>query len=363
MQYAQTHGNTHDELLNECRRCPRTVVSMANALIAHNPRATPKQLLPFQGNANGTVFIVQHQTVAREIETLAAYIEWYLAGHPGLAAGEVLVLANRRPIGNGIRHALNARAQQHRRPWTAESFYFEDALSSAAAAEGFTLLTLLVKAEDRAALRYWLAESRPDCRRRPYARLRAHCEQVGQTPTAVLQELAAGRLSLPHTQSLVARYRMLENRLAALSALTIPQLVDELFPAGNGDVATVREAALLIAPTVQTPGELLNELRTDIVQPELPGTLGTSIRIMSLHKSKGLTANLVVIAGCVEGILPTIDRSASVAEQARQMQEQRRLLYVGITRSTETLVLSSAIQMPFGLAMQMNIPFRISRVG
>jgi hypothetical protein len=156
---------------------------------------------------------------------------------------------------------------------------------------------------------------------------------------------------------------MLENRLAALSALTIPQLVDELFPAGNGDVATVREAALLIAPTVQTPGELLNELRTDIVQPELPGTLGTSIRIMSLHKSKGLTANLVVIAGCVEGILPTIDRSASVAEQARQMQEQRRLLYVGITRSTETLVLSSAIQMPFGLAMQMNIPFRISRVG
>jgi len=82
-----------------------------------------------------------------------------------------------------------------------------------------------------------------------------------------------------------------------------------------------------------------------------------------LHKSKGLTANLVVIAGCVEGILPTIDRSASVAEQARQMQEQRRLLYVGITRSTETLVLSSAIQMPFGLAMQMNIPFRISRVG
>jgi len=127
------------------------------------------------------------------------------------------------------------------------------------------------------------------------------------------------------------------------------------------DVATVlftavRQAALLIVPNVQAQKELLDELRADITQPELPGTQGPSVRIMSLHKSKGLTARLVVIAGCVAGILPSIDFTAPIHEQTRQRQEQRRLFYVGLTRSTETLVISSAVQIPSGVAMQMGVP-------
>jgi DNA helicase-2/ATP-dependent DNA helicase PcrA len=150
---------------------------------------------------------------------------------------------------------------------------------------------------------------------------------------------------------------LLVQRLTALGHLNMQQLVDSLFPAGLAEVATVRQIALLIATNVQPPGELLSELRTDIVQPELPGTQGPSSRIMSLHKSKGLTARLVVIAGCVSGILPTIKTTATAAEQARQMQEQRRLFYVGLTRSTETLVLSGAVRMPYADARQMNVPF------
>jgi DNA helicase-2/ATP-dependent DNA helicase PcrA len=88
------------------------------------------------------------------------------------------------------------------------------------------------------------------------------------------------------------------------------------------------------------------------VQPELPGTQGPSVRIMSLHKSEGLTARLVVIAGCVSGILPSID----FQEQNRLREEQPRLFYVGVTRSTETLVLSSAVRIPSGTAMQMGMP-------
>jgi superfamily I DNA/RNA helicase len=77
---------------------------------------------------------------------------------------------------------------------------------------------------------------------------------------------------------------------------------------------------------------------------------------MSLHKSKGLTARLVIIAGCVSGILPSIDNTATIQEQNRQREEQRRLFYVGLTRSTETLIISSAVRMPRGQAMQMGMP-------
>jgi superfamily I DNA/RNA helicase len=66
---------THDELLNECRRCPRRVVAIANALIAHNQRLAPKVLTPSPQNANGDVFIVQHETVVEEIRTLADFVE------------------------------------------------------------------------------------------------------------------------------------------------------------------------------------------------------------------------------------------------------------------------------------------------
>ncbi len=356
VHYSQTHANTHDELLVECRRCPRRVVQMANSLIGHNQRLAPKPLNPCPQNSEGEVYIVQHNSIAEEIDTLAAYIESYLALNTSISAGEVLVLANRRLIGNSIRDVLNAPAEQNQHTWTARSFYFEDALQTRAAAEGFSLLTLLVDPEDRPALRYWLGAEQQDCRRLPYARLRNHCEQTGLSPRAALQALAIGTLQLPYTNALVARHTLLEQGLPAMMTMDIGALIDYLFPDGNPDTEAIRQIALLIAPNVQTPRELLNELRTDITQPELPGTQGNAVRIMSLHKSKGLTARLVVIAGCVSGIVPSIDSQAPLAEQNRQRQEQRRLFFVGLTRSTETLVLSSAVRISYGAALQMGMP-------
>jgi DNA helicase-2/ATP-dependent DNA helicase PcrA len=366
VEYPQTHVGTHNELLNECRRCPQRVVEIANALINHNQRLDPKPLNVYPPNGMGQVYVVRHYSVGDEIQTLAAYIDWYLQQHPGMAAGEVLVLANRRMIGNGIRNRLNQIAQQNARPWVAQSFYFEDELETDLAAQGFALLTLLVDPEDRPALRYWLGADANDCRSRPYARLRVRCEQTGQSPHATLTLMAAGNLTVPYCQPLVDRFNLLNQRLATLMVMDVPQLIEELFPAGNEDVATIRQIALTIAaaviPNVMTPNEFLDELRSAITQPQLPGPQGPAVRIMSLHKSKGLTARLVIIAGCISGIIPSIEHDATPDELHRQEQEQRRLFYVGVTRSTETLVLNSAIRMPFQAALMMRMPI-VQRVG
>jgi DNA helicase-2/ATP-dependent DNA helicase PcrA len=141
-----------------------------------------------------------------------------------------------------------------------------------------------------------------------------------------------------------------------LAALDIPALIDALFPEGNPETESIRQTALVVAPTVATTKEFLEELRAVITQPELPGSQGTSVRIMSLYKSKGLTARLVIIAGCVGGILPTVDEDEPPAVQERQRQEQRRLFYVGITRATDTLVLNSSTRMPLKMAYKMRMP-------
>jgi len=86
--------------------------------------------------------------------------------------------------------------------------------------------------------------------------------------------------------------------------------------------------------------ELLEEVRTGVTQMETPTNVDF-VRVMSLHKSKGLTARLVIVMGCTEGMIPRIDFDESPAEQRRSLEEQRRLFYVALTRTTETLILSS----------------------
>lgn len=63
-----------------------------------------------------------------------------------------------------------------------------------------------------------------------------------------------------------------------------------------------------------------------------------SVLLMTLHAAKGLEFDHVVIVGLNEDLLP----SARSVNDADALEEERRLLYVGITRSRERLIISYA---------------------
>ena len=63
-----------------------------------------------------------------------------------------------------------------------------------------------------------------------------------------------------------------------------------------------------------------------------------SVNIMSIHKSKGLQADYVFISGLVDGVLPNKIRGLDTIEA------QRRLLFVGMTRTIKGLYLISQIE-------------------
>ncbi len=62
------------------------------------------------------------------------------------------------------------------------------------------------------------------------------------------------------------------------------------------------------------------------------------VHMMTLHAAKGLEFDTVIITGLEEGILPNT-RSLNTNEE---LEEERRLMYVGMTRAKEHLVITSA---------------------
>ena len=63
----------------------------------------------------------------------------------------------------------------------------------------------------------------------------------------------------------------------------------------------------------------------------------SSVTVSTIHASKGLEFPYVFIVGCSEGLIPY---GASIAGEA--LEEERRLLYVGVTRAEDGLHMSYA---------------------
>ena len=71
---------------------------------------------------------------------------------------------------------------------------------------------------------------------------------------------------------------------------------------------------------------------------EEQGARDARVLMMMMHSAKGLEFPVVTIAGLEEGLLP---HSRSADDEA-ELEEERRLCYVGITRAQRRLVLTSA---------------------
>lgn len=66
----------------------------------------------------------------------------------------------------------------------------------------------------------------------------------------------------------------------------------------------------------------------------------SSVSMMTLHSAKGLEFPVVFLVGLEEGILPYF----KTLQEASDLEEERRLFYVGMTRAKEKLYLSSAMK-------------------
>lgn len=133
--------------------------------------------------------------------------------------------------------------------------------------------------------------------------------------------------SLGYTESAPHSGGALRERWESLAALVA--LADEL--------VSVRGAQFSLA-------DFVNELQERSLAQHAPTVEG--VTLASLHAAKGLEWDAVFLVGLSEGLMPI-----SFADSPESVDEERRLLYVGITRAREHLFLSwSTARTPGGRA-------------
>ena len=89
-----------------------------------------------------------------------------------------------------------------------------------------------------------------------------------------------------------------------------------------------------LAPAARL-GDLVTELDRRAQEQHAPPVEG--ITLASLHAAKGLEWDAVFLVGCSEGLLPI-----TLADTPERVEEERRLLYVGVTRARDRLAISWA---------------------
>jgi len=119
----------------------------------------------------------------------------------------------------------------------------------------------------------------------------------------------------------------------------IRSLEEEGTPESISRIENLKELANA-AQDAQQRGETLSEFLdhaalvsdTDRYNPE------SRVTLMSLHSAKGLEFPLVLLAGMEEGLFP----HSRTLNQPNELEEERRLCYVGMTRAMDALVVTRA---------------------
>ena len=157
-------------------------------------------------------------------------------------------------------------------------------------------------------------------------------------------------VSLKNFANLIRKYRELVEKLP-LSEF-IAQLIDEIgyvdeLTAENTEEAKNRIENLqefISAAREYEEADSENYLGDFLTQVALVSDLDTldgesqSVTLMTLHAAKGLEFPVVFLAGLEEGIFPHMRSLNSTNE----MEEERRLMYVGVTRAEDILYLTYA---------------------
>ena len=192
---------------------------------------------------------------------------------------------------------------------------------------------------------------------------------IWEACTRIAPRKILGPKILKALEGLVA---LVEKTRAKLDVLTPPELIMELLEA-TGYLADLKNEGTIEAQSrMENLQELVSAAREFMDQSEdrslqafldsvaLIADIDTlaegkgTVTLMTLHSAKGLEFPVVFMTGMEEGVFP---HTRSLSEDA-ELEEERRLCYVGMTRAEQRLFLTSAMSRRLYNSDSYNLPSR-----
>ena len=332
--------------LEQNYRCGRRILRAANALIANNAHLYEKKLWSEQGEGP-PIRVIECRDDEHEAECVAGAIA-HLAEKHKACWHDFAVLYRGNHQSRALEKALRlARVPYHVTGGTAF-------LDRTEVKDLVAYLRLINNPDDDAAFLRVVNLPRRDI---GAATLEKLGELAGARHVSLLRaaqtDSVRGQLAARAASSLVGFSGLVRELAANAERLLAADLVEELIRRiGYAEhiASQVKEPALR-ERRIQNLKELsgwFRAMQKEGAGGDLAAQLallshgdrddpGNAARLMTLHSAKGLEFRFVFIVGLEDGLLP---HEGSLAEG--RVEEERRLMYVGITRAKEQLTLSFA---------------------
>lgn len=332
--------------ISVCGRCPEAILNVANSLISRAPNRNKPPMTSRERSVTGSLDIVQWEDLDSEISSISAAIVDDIQSER-FEAGDILVLVQRQSIGRSITKTLLSLGVP------ASSFFNQEALDSSISKERLALLRLALS-DDLPSLRVLLGIGDGTSRKNAYKRLAELAKTAHKSEIELLDDALRG-VGLPiRIPALISRYKQSRDFIANLDLEDLEALVSKLFPNDEEHIEDIRYIAGECLKEATSAQDLCNRIVARVSQEDVPDN-PDFVRVMSLHKSKGLTSPAVYIVSALNGIIPTIRGKHTEEEIQASFDEQRRLMYVAVTRAAKQLVISSSRSLPKGQALQLGI--------
>ena len=352
--------------LEQNYRSTGTILEAATAVVSRNPERRDKTL--WTSNMRGApigYFCAQDEN--HEAEVICKNIQG-LQEAEDLALNDFAVFyrtnAQSRVLEDGLR-----RADIPYQIIGGLRFYDRQEIKDALA-----YMRLLVNPRDTLSLRRIINVPRRGIGNTTWARLEGLARDGGISGFEALERLADGSEDVGLGKAALARLKdfrgMLRELMAKAADMEAAAIINEVLEV-SGYLAQLKNERTVEAETrLENLGELVNaaaEYDQQAEEPSLQGFLEHTalvsdqdslqddrgaVVMMTLHASKGLEFPVVFIAGLENGLFP---HSRSF-DEPQEMEEERRLCYVGMTRAERWLFLTGAWQRRLYGAEQQQMP-------
>jgi len=336
-RFLEDYQTDRDYPLTVCQRSPQANIRAAQHVILGDPDREPRPAPTFRPDAPpGIVHLLRFASIKREAAAVAAIADW-LIHHEDVPATEILILSRTDYLG---RFSKPVKAELEQRGITAtDPQAIQRTLQEAGNRLLLALLQLAVNGSDSLA---WWTLLKPAGGPGPqFINQMYEAARDGQTTfgQAFCDAATAGFPTL--TTARRARAQAIWDRVnATRQALVLPpearwgEFIVQQIDGGRLPACTpeLRTLLLQVDPVVEEGTNLqrylglLEPLGKDLAQTTSPG-----VRCMTMGASKGLTVTATIIIGVDADLIPRMGQDVA---------EERRLLYVAMTRSLRYLFMT-----------------------